>query len=248
MRLRQVALVARDLDPVVDDICAVLGTEVSFRDPGVAAFGLHNAVIAIGDTFLEVVSPIQANTTASRFLDRRGGDGGYMVMVQADDLDADCKRIADLGVRIVWSIDLDDIRGRHVHPRDIGGAILSLDQPVPEGEWRWAGPKWKDNVGDGRAVEIVGVELQAREPKPLVQRWAEVLGRKSREDSAGDWIDLDRGGIRIVAAANGRGDGVSGFDVKVGDSEAVLSAARRRGLGAGEDSFEVCGARVYLVK
>jgi len=55
MRLRQVALVARDLDPVVADCSAVLGVEVAFRDPDVSTFGLRNAVMPDGDTFLEVV-------------------------------------------------------------------------------------------------------------------------------------------------------------------------------------------------
>ena len=71
MRLRQVATVARELEPVVDDFRAVLGIEVAYRDPGVAEFGLHNAVMPVGDTFLEVVSPTREHTTAGRFLDRR---------------------------------------------------------------------------------------------------------------------------------------------------------------------------------
>ena len=54
MRLRQMATVARELDPVVEDICDVLGIEVCFNDPGVGAFGLHNALMPIGDTLLEV--------------------------------------------------------------------------------------------------------------------------------------------------------------------------------------------------
>ncbi len=33
MRLRQVATVARDLDPIVDDFRAVLGIEVAFATP-----------------------------------------------------------------------------------------------------------------------------------------------------------------------------------------------------------------------
>src|SRR5688572_7180451 len=64
MQVRQVALVARDLEPVVDDLCAVLGLEVAFRDPGVAEFGLRNAVLPIGRRFLEVVSPVRADATA----------------------------------------------------------------------------------------------------------------------------------------------------------------------------------------
>src|SRR5262245_31647037 len=146
MRLRQVALVAKELEPVVDDLCAVLGVDVSFRDPGVEVYGLRNAVMPIGDTFLEVVSPVRDDATAARYLERRGGDGGYMVMVQSDDLDADCERLDKLGVRIVWGIDLDDIRGRHLHPRDVGGAILSLDTPVPASAWRWAGPEWQQKM------------------------------------------------------------------------------------------------------
>ena len=34
MRLRQIALVARDFDAVTDDLCAGLGIEIAFRKPG----------------------------------------------------------------------------------------------------------------------------------------------------------------------------------------------------------------------
>ena len=35
IRLRQVALVARDLEPVVEDLRDAFGLEVAYRDPGV---------------------------------------------------------------------------------------------------------------------------------------------------------------------------------------------------------------------
>src|SRR5207249_4563439 len=147
VHIRQVALVARELEPVVADLTAVLGIEVAFRDPGVAAFGLHNAVMPIGETFLEVVSPVREGTTAGRLLDKRGGDGGYMVILQTADLRADRARLGALGVRIVWQVELDDIATVHLHPRDIGGAIVSLDQPVPPESWRWGGPEWRGRAG-----------------------------------------------------------------------------------------------------
>src|SRR3989441_3727031 len=102
----------------------------------------------VGQTFLEVVSPVRDGTTAGRLLDRRGGDGGYMVILQTADLRADRARLAALGVRIVWQAELDDIATVHLHPRDLGGAIVSLDQPVPPESWRWGGPEWR---GEGRA-------------------------------------------------------------------------------------------------
>src|SRR5262249_11512307 len=80
MRLRQVVIAARDLEETVAHLTAVLGLEVGFRDPGVAEFGLVNAVMPVGDTFLEVVSPVASTAPARRFLDRHG-DGGYMVIL-----------------------------------------------------------------------------------------------------------------------------------------------------------------------
>ena len=86
MRIRQLVLVAENRDKVVNDLCNLFRIEVAFYDPGIIHFGLENAVIPVGDTFLEVVSPVQEDTTAGRYLDRRKGDGGYMVIIQTDDL------------------------------------------------------------------------------------------------------------------------------------------------------------------
>ncbi|HMC42059.1 MAG TPA: hypothetical protein VKI20_03535, partial [Acidimicrobiales bacterium] len=86
LRLRQVALVARRLEPVETALRRELGLGEPFRDPGVAEFGLENAVMSVGDTFLEVVAPVRPDTTAGRYLDRRGGDGGYMAIFQVGDL------------------------------------------------------------------------------------------------------------------------------------------------------------------
>lgn len=205
MRLRQVALVAADLDPVVRSLTEELGVGVVFRDPGVAEFGLHDALFVLGDTFLEVVAPIREGTTAGRYLERRGGDGGYMVILQCDDLDAERARVADLGVRVVWKIDLPDMRGTHLHPADVGGAILSLDSADPPGSWRWGGPNWQPNT----AGEITGVEIQAADPEAMAARWSEVLGAPATDRV----VTLDRGRIRFVEASDGRGDGVAAVEI-----------------------------------
>ena len=84
-RLRQVALVAHDLDAVVAELHEAFGLEVAFSDPAVATFGLRNAVIPIGTQFIEVVSPTRDGTAGGRQLQRLGGDGGYMVICHTDD-------------------------------------------------------------------------------------------------------------------------------------------------------------------
>jgi hypothetical protein len=85
LRFRQAVIAARDLDAAVADLRAALPLGEPYADPNVDFFGLRNAVMPLGDTFVEVVSPARENTAAGRFLDRRG-DGAYMAMFQLDDL------------------------------------------------------------------------------------------------------------------------------------------------------------------
>jgi hypothetical protein len=247
MRLRQVALVARELDPVVADLRAVFGLGEPYPDPGVGVFGLRNAVFPIGDTFLEVVSPVEEGTTAGRLLDRRGGDGGYMAIFQTEHLAMHRSRLTRLGVRIVWETTLEDAATLHLHPKDVGGAIVSLDTMDPPESWRWAGPDWKSRVRTDVVSEIVGVELQSGDPARLAARWAEVLDKSAARVGDEYAIALEGGSVRFVREEDGRGEGVSGVDLRATDRARALAAARARGLALSGDEVRICGTRFRLV-
>jgi len=249
MLVRQVALVARDLEPVVDDLCAVLGLEVGFRDPGVAEFGLRNAVLPIGRRFLEVVSPFRADATAARYLDRRGGDGGYMVLMQTPDLAADRKRLTALGVRIVWQVTLDDIAAVHLHPRDVGGAIVSLDAMQPPESWRWGGPGWRERSRGEVATGLVGAVLEAPDPEKLALRWGEVLAARPERDAHGGYsLPLARGTrVRVVPAAAAREATLVAVEVAVRDRARFAAAAAEAGLAEPDGSARIAGTRIVPV-
>jgi hypothetical protein len=247
VRIRQVALAARDLEPVVADLCAVLGIEVAYRDPGVEVFGLENAVMPVGDAFLEVVAPTRADTTAGRFLERRRGDAGYMVIVQSDDLEADRRRVEELGVRVVWETRFPDIATIHLHPRDVGGAILSLDVARPPESWRWAGPDWPSHVRSDVTSGITGVELRAADPADLACRWSQVLGQPARRTAIDHWeIALAGGDLRFDAVGDGGEEGFVAFDVSATDRARVLDAAKSRGLATTDDAVRIAGVRIHL--
>ena len=248
MRLRQIALVGRDLEAARADIVAVLGLGGDYADPGVGKYGLHNAVWPVGDTFLEVVAPTQAGTTAGRLLDKRGGDGGYMVILQVRDLAAARARVAAAGVRVADQFDGDGVAFTHLHPKDVGGAILSIDAMEPWERWHWGGPDWRENVRTDVSAGIVGAELQASDPDAMSARWSEVLGRDRRGDGGCWTIGLDGSELRFVAVTDGRGEGVAGFDVAVRDPAAVRAKAKARGLLNPEGGVVLCGARVNLVQ
>lgn len=236
MRLRQIALVAAELRPVEQAICDRLGLEVCYRDPGLSHFGLRHGLYAIGDRILEVVVPKQPGTTAERFLERRGGDGGYMVILQTDDLDAHRQRVVDAGFRVVHeggtaSAAGESINGIHLHPKDVGGAILSIDQSDPPESWGWAGYDWEYHSLDGVVTDLVAVDIQADDPASLGERWSRAVDRPF---SNGE-IALDDAVIRFVEATDGRGDGLAAADL-------VASDRARAG-----ETIDLCGTRFNLV-
>ena len=248
MRIRQIALVGEDLAAAKADIVDVLGLGGDYADPGVRKYGLHNAVWPIGDTFLEVVSPTQAGTTAGRLLEKRGGDGGYMVILQVDDIKASRELATAKGVRFADVFDGDGVHFTHLHPKDVGGAILSLDEMVPYDRWEWGGPHWKDNVKTDVSTKIVAAEVQADDPDAMSKRWAEVLGRERTGGGEAWSIPLKDGEIRFTRATDGRGEGVAAFDVAVRDPDAVRARAKARGRLGADGEVLLCGTRIGLTR
>ena len=201
-RLRQVALVARSLTPTSAVLESGLGLPPPFADPGVAEFGLRNAVYEAGFDFLEVVAPAQEGTTAGRLLDRRG-DGGYMAIFQLagfDELRAARERVQSLGIRSVWQIDLPDIASSHLHPRDVPGAIVSVDAAEPPQSWRWGGPRWTgDRPEELRSPgSIAAITVAVDDPGAAADRWREVLGCALDPLPSGQSVRFVRGDEGIV--------------------------------------------------
>ncbi len=247
MKLRQIALVAAELQPIASTLQEVFGLADAYDDPGVGEFGLCNAVFPIGDTFLEVVCPKQDGTTAGRYLERRKGDGGYMAIFQTDDAEAEKKRMADLGVNIVWESNYDEAKGLHLHPRDVGGAIVSLDIMKPVESWKWGGPGWKERTRSDVTAKIVGAEVQSADAEKLANRWAEVLNSSAKAEGSGFRIGLDNGTfIQVVPARDDRGDGISGVYLSASDKDQILTKAREHGLPCDDTCVTVCGTNFFL--
>jgi hypothetical protein len=232
VRLRQAVLVAAELEPTAGALRSTLGLEEPFRDPGVGEFGLANVVFALGDCFLEVISPIAPDTAAGRYLARHGGDGGYMALFDIEDLEGARERAAALGVRVVWQIDLPDISGTHLHPADMRGAIVSLDRSKPYGTWRWGGPQWTGRTGAGAAGRLAGITIAVADPPGVAARWAEVLGVPvSGADEP--VLGLDGGEVRFQIAAEERAEGLVEIAMELPGGESTeLGGVRLRRLGA----------------
>lgn len=243
LRIRQIVIAAADLEATTDRLCRVLGVRVAYRDPDVAAFGLANAMMVIGDQLLEVVSPIRGETAAGRHIERHG-DSPYMLILQTDDLARDRGRIESLGVRVVWEAERPGIRAVHLHPKDVGGAILSLDEADPPEGWPWAGENWQQYaVADG-ARGVVSATLGARDPTALSAHWARLLDRQAVQTEAGWCLPLNGGELVFEPAA---ADALLGFGITVPEPAETAARAREAGAVATDERVVVAGTRFRLL-
>ena len=205
IRLRQVALVAHDLDATLAALRDELGLDVAFNDPGVATFGLRNAVLPVGTQFIEVVSPTKDGTAAGRQLERNGGDGGYMVITHTDDQAPYRERAEALGIEV----DDHGYKIWQLHPGDTGGSFLEIDfQPGgedPNGPWMPAGKDWHRAVRTDIADGITAVELAVPDPGKTSARWTEILGQPHFDNAQIRWTE-GTGGL-VAVDLSGRGTG-----------------------------------------
>jgi hypothetical protein len=253
LRLRQIALVARTLEPVERQLTSVLATGVCFRDPGVRKYGLHNALWALGGTFVEVVAPIQDNTAAGRYLDRRVGDGGYMCILDCDDLDARRAHVSALGIRIVEHARAGDAmawsEAVHLHPRDTGGCLLSMDRhssgPDMMGSYLWAGTDWQSKARPD--VVITGAVMQCDDPAATAERWGHILRRPATASADGSHdLRLDNAVVRFIPLADDRGEGLTRVRLACAKPASLLAAAAAIGAPSGPSWIEICGVRFDL--
>jgi len=253
LRLRQIALVAEKLAPVEQALQDVLGIQVCYRDPGVGHFGLENALFPIGNQLLEVVAPIQENTAGGRYLQRRGGDGGYMVITQCDDHAPRRARVEALGIRIVNQFETDEFRNMQMHPKDTGGSFFEIDEQLgprahdPDGPWEPAGPDWKAGQVLDRVTGIAAAELQCDDPAAVAARWSEIAQIPLTEIGEVPTLQLDNARLRFVPCSDGRPEGLGGIDLSTADKAAILAAAEARGAVTAPDRIDLCGMRINLI-
>ena len=251
LRLRQLALVAEKRDPVVDGLKDVFGVEVAFNDPGVDVFGLENAVIPFNQQFVEVVAPIREDTAGGRYLARRKGDGGYMVILQCDDHPARKARVDELGIRKVAEADEKHYSIMQLHPQDTKGSFLEIDVQDGgedlDGPWMPAGKTWQQAKRTERVAGIAAAEIQSPEPHVVAERWSKILDLTLGDDDGTPTLELDNATIRFVPDADGRGEGLGGIDIVAADKDAILAAAAERGVKGDDDVILLGGIRFRLV-
>ncbi|MBS0408510.1 MAG: VOC family protein [Proteobacteria bacterium] len=247
MRLRQVALMAHKIAPVAGQLEYVFGLKVAFRDPGVAVFGLANVVMPAGGEFIEVLEPIREDASGARYLARRGGDAGYMVILQDADAMAHRTRLEAQGVRLIARSRDGRYRYTHFHPGDCAGVLMSIDSVEGDADWReplsdWppAGEQWRDFESEV-TLGMTSVTIQHRDPKAAAERWSMLLERPVIADGDAWELALEGEAIRFVPPVDEDATGVVGIELVVDDVEAVMDRAAAIGVATKDGGVLIGG-------
>jgi hypothetical protein len=249
IRLRQICLVAPQLEPVVSDICGIMGLEVCYRDGNVAKYGLENALMPVDTILLEVVAPTEPGTAAGRFLDKTGGRGGYMAIFCCDDPDVRGRHANALGIRTANVITHAPYHGVQLHPRDCRAAFIEFNHTDGSddifGAYPPAGPGWQTSIRKDVTQALIEVEMQSPDPADLAAHWERIIGiTVSMNADGGVELKLPNVSFRFV---QGEREIMSGLTFRVADAAKICDAAKARGYAVSDGAFPLGGVIFRVV-
>ncbi len=130
-RIDHIGVAVADLDAAIDLHVGVYGLELVHRET-VAVQGVEAVMLDVGESHVELVATVGADTPVGRYLAKRG-PGLHHVAYRTEDIDAALESLRDAGVRLIDETPRTGIRGYKVaflHPSASGGVLTELVQPV----------------------------------------------------------------------------------------------------------------------
>lgn len=127
-RIDHVGYAVVDLDEAIAHHRDLYAVEVVHRET-MHGDGVSEALLAVGDSFIQLLEPLTDASPVARFMDRNGGPGIHHVGYQVADVAATLGRLASRGVQLVDDHPRRGSRGctiAFVHPRGAMGVLVEL--------------------------------------------------------------------------------------------------------------------------
>ena len=94
--------------------------------------GVREALLAAGDSYVQLLAPLHPGSTIARFLDSHG-PGLQQVAYRVNDIEHVCAVLRERGVRLLYDEPCAGTAGSRinfVHPKDVGGVLVELVEPA----------------------------------------------------------------------------------------------------------------------
>ncbi|MDX6582676.1 MAG: methylmalonyl-CoA/ethylmalonyl-CoA epimerase [Solirubrobacterales bacterium] len=126
-----VGVAVADLDAALELYEGTMRMPVAHRET-VAEQGVEAVLLDVGDTHVELLSPLGPDTPVGKFLERQG-PGLHHVAYRVEEIDAVLAQLAEAGVALIDSEPRTGIRNSRVaflHPKATGGVLTELVEPA----------------------------------------------------------------------------------------------------------------------
>jgi methylmalonyl-CoA/ethylmalonyl-CoA epimerase len=130
-RIDHVGFAVADLDAAIEFYARAFGLRLVHEEVNLDQ-GVREAMIAIGDGFIQLLAPLDESSTLAKFLDRNG-PGVQQVAFGVTDVVAAAAHLRAAGIRVLYDAPRPGTAGslvNFVHPKDCGGVLVELVQAV----------------------------------------------------------------------------------------------------------------------
>ncbi len=128
-RIDHVGIAVEDLDAAVEHYRRTLGIEPTYRER-VDSQGVEEVLLAVGDSFIQLLGALGPDTPVGRFLESRG-PGVHHIGYAVDSVASVLEHLRAEGVPLVDEEPRPGSRGTSiafVHPSGMGGVLVELVQ------------------------------------------------------------------------------------------------------------------------
>jgi methylmalonyl-CoA/ethylmalonyl-CoA epimerase len=126
-RIDHVGVAVEDLDAAITLYSERLGMPVEHRET-IEGQGVEAVLLGVGESHVELLSPLAADSAVGRFLDR-SGPGLHHVAYGTDDIQSALEAAQAAGLRAIDEEPRTGIRNSRVaflHPTSTGGVLTEL--------------------------------------------------------------------------------------------------------------------------
>jgi methylmalonyl-CoA/ethylmalonyl-CoA epimerase len=126
-RIDHIGVAVEDLDEAVTLYSERLAMPVQHRET-VQEQGVEAVLLGVGESHVELLSPLGPETAVGRFLERNG-PGLHHVAYGTDDIDSALDAVRAAGLRLIDERPRTGIRNSRVafvHPKSTGGVLTEL--------------------------------------------------------------------------------------------------------------------------
>jgi methylmalonyl-CoA/ethylmalonyl-CoA epimerase len=127
-----VGIAVTDLDEAIERWSKTFGLEVSHREINESQ-GIEEAMLDLADgTRIQLLAPLNSDSTIAKFLER-SGEGMQQLAFRVTDIDEAMAKVLSAGMRLIYPesrVGTAGSRINFVHPKDVGGVLVELVEPV----------------------------------------------------------------------------------------------------------------------